>query len=114
VTINPPSRVGGAQNYGNAFLPAIYQGSRIGSIGQSLKDVKVGNLENKRLSEEQQRKQLDFIQSMNADFKNGKQNLHFVCNLPCPKLWDSRGKSRQPLILTVLEMVRRMDLVDSA
>jgi hypothetical protein len=73
VTINPPSRVGGAQNYGNAFLPAIYQGSRIGSIGQSLKDVKVGNLENKRLSEEQQRKQLDFIQSMNADFKNGKQ-----------------------------------------
>ena len=64
VTINPPSRVGGAQNYGNAFLPAIYQGSRIGSLGQSLKDAKVENLGNERLSEMEQRKQLDFIQSM--------------------------------------------------
>jgi hypothetical protein len=69
VTINPPSRVGGAQNYGNAFLPAIYQGSRIGSLGQSLKDAKVENLGNERLSEMEQRKQLDFIQSMNRDFK---------------------------------------------
>ena len=73
VTINPPSRVGGAQNYGNAFLPAIYQGSRIGSLGQSLKDAKVENLGNKRLSELEQRKQLDFIQSMNRDFKSGDQ-----------------------------------------
>jgi hypothetical protein len=69
VTINPPSRVGGAQNYGNAFLPAIYQGSPIGSLGQSLKDAKVENLGNERLSEMEQRKQLDFIQSMNRDFK---------------------------------------------
>ena len=73
VTINPPSRVGGAQNYGNAFLPAIYQGSRVGSLGQSLKDAKIENLGNKRLSEMEQRKQLDFIQSMNRDFKAREQ-----------------------------------------
>jgi hypothetical protein len=74
VTINPPSRVGGAQNYGNAFLPAIYQGSRIGSLGQSLNDALIPHLKNNRLNPYQQRKQLDFIQSMNRDFKEGKQD----------------------------------------
>ena len=74
VTINPPSRVGGAQNYGNAFLPAIYQGSRIGSLGQSLNDALIPHLKNNRLNPHQQRKQLDFIQSMNRDFKEGKQD----------------------------------------
>ena len=41
VTIKPPSRLGGAQNYGSAFLPAVYQGTRIGQTGQQLKDAKV-------------------------------------------------------------------------
>ncbi len=30
VTVNPPSDNGGARNYGSAFLPAIYQGTKIG------------------------------------------------------------------------------------
>ncbi len=30
VTIAPPTLFGGAQNYGSAFLPAIYQGTRVG------------------------------------------------------------------------------------
>ncbi len=33
VTINPPTNLGGAQNYGNAFLPAAYQATRIGEQG---------------------------------------------------------------------------------
>ena len=50
ITLNPPSRVGGAQNYGSAFLPAVYQGTRIGQLGRPLKQVTVGNLDNPRLS----------------------------------------------------------------
>jgi hypothetical protein len=74
VTLNPPSRVGGAQNYGSAFLPAIYQGTRIGDLGQSLKDVKLANLGNDRLSPEEQRRQLDYIQSLNQDLKNQNES----------------------------------------
>ena len=69
VTLNPPSRVGGAQNYGSAFLPAIYQGTRIGNLGQSLKNVQLPNLGNDRLNAEEQRRQLDYIQSLNRDLK---------------------------------------------
>ena len=36
ITINPPTRVGGAQNYGSAFLPAVYQGTAIGQLGADL------------------------------------------------------------------------------
>ena len=70
VTLNPPSRVGGAQNYGSAFLPAIYQGTRIGNLGQSLKNVQLPNLGNDRLNAEEQRRQLDYIQSLNRDLKS--------------------------------------------
>jgi hypothetical protein len=62
VTINPPSDLGGAQNYGSAFLPAIYQGTRTGIQGNP-----IGNLHNGHLSPDQQRRQLDLVQSMNRD-----------------------------------------------
>ena len=74
VTLNPPSRVGGAQNYGSAFLPAIYQGTRIGNLGQSLKDIRIANLGNDRLSAEDQRRQLDYIQSLNRDLKQRNES----------------------------------------
>jgi hypothetical protein len=74
VTLNPPARVGGAQNYGSAFLPAIYQGTRIGNLGQSLKDVKIANLGNDRLNTEEQRRQLDYIQSLNRDLKSRNES----------------------------------------
>ena len=33
VTINPPPNFGGAVNYGSAFLPAHFQGTRINDAG---------------------------------------------------------------------------------
>ena len=33
VTINPPPNFGGAVNYGSAFLPAHFQGTRINDTG---------------------------------------------------------------------------------
>ncbi len=60
VTINPPSSLGGAVNYGNAFLPAHYQGTRITDTGY-LPNLKP------ELAPALQRKQLDLIQAMNRD-----------------------------------------------
>lgn len=60
ITINPPPNFGGAVNYGSAFLPAHFQGTRIDDRG---------NFSNLKPSSDTllQRKQLDLIQSMNRD-----------------------------------------------
>ncbi|MBI1371533.1 MAG: DUF1501 domain-containing protein [Phycisphaera sp.] len=67
ITINPPSRVGGSQNYGSAFLPAAFQGTRIGSLGGDLKNAAIDNIRQSRLSESAQRRQIDLVQAMNRD-----------------------------------------------
>ncbi len=66
VTINPETRVGGAQNYGSAFLPPIYQGTPIGRVGEDVRRATIGNVQGDHLTEEGKRRQLDFVQQMNA------------------------------------------------
>ncbi len=60
VTINPPPNFGGAVNYGSAFLPPHYQGTRINDQGY-LPNLKA------QVVRAQQRRQVDLIQSMNRD-----------------------------------------------
>ncbi len=60
VTINPLNRLGGAQNYGSAFLPASYQATKI--VGN-----RISNLTNKNLTTAEQRKQLDLVRAMNEE-----------------------------------------------
>jgi hypothetical protein len=60
VTIDPIQDLGGAMNYGSAFLPASFQGTRMSSGAAG-----VPNLSNSRLSATQQRQQVDFIQRAN-------------------------------------------------
>jgi hypothetical protein len=60
VTINPPANFGGAVNYGSAFLPAHFQGTRISDNGV-LPNLRA------RTAPALQRRQLDLIQSMNRD-----------------------------------------------
>ncbi|MCS5702265.1 MAG: DUF1501 domain-containing protein, partial [Acidobacteria bacterium] len=60
VTINPVSDKGGAANYGSAFLPATFQGTRLSSSSGG-----VPNIRNRNLSVSDQRKQLDFVQQAN-------------------------------------------------
>jgi hypothetical protein len=67
ITIKPPARLGGAQNYGSSFLPAVYQGTRIGQPGQALKDARIGNIKNPGYSVDLQRKQVSLLQSMNRN-----------------------------------------------
>jgi hypothetical protein len=44
VTLSPSLYHGGAQNYGSAFLPASFQGTRIGDGGTPFQDAAVANL----------------------------------------------------------------------
>ena len=65
VTINPPKSLGGAQNYGTAFLPSCYEGTRIGYLGKSVRDITVADVECKHLPRDLQRRQIDLVQSLN-------------------------------------------------
>jgi hypothetical protein len=60
ITINPPPNFGGAVNFGSAFLPAHFQGTRIDDRG-NLPNLKAAS------GSSLQRKQLDLIQAMNRD-----------------------------------------------
>jgi hypothetical protein len=76
ITIDPPP-VGGALNYGSAFLPAIYQGTKIGGNGfpgggggprRGMGDAQqatISNIANPRYTTEAERTQLNFIQALN-------------------------------------------------
>jgi len=84
ITINPPA--GSAGEYGNSFLPAIYSGTPVqarnlagGGAGarqrrQGNSSQQVPDINNPRLSGEQQRRQLDFIQRLNAEAMQGEQS----------------------------------------
>jgi hypothetical protein len=60
ITINPPPNFGGVANYGSAFLPAHFQGTKINDSGYlpNLRPPVPARL---------QRKQLDFVQAMNRE-----------------------------------------------
>ena len=81
ITINPPMAQGGAQNFGSAFLPASFQGTRIGEgekkgAGRNplSSPPSIGNILNTRLTPKLQREQLDLIQAMNHDLLEQSSN----------------------------------------
>lgn len=59
ITIDPPHDQGGAMNYGSAFLPATFQGTRIRTGQQALPNL------DPHLSMSAQRRQVDFVQKLN-------------------------------------------------
>ena len=64
ITIRPPQNNGGPTNYGSSFLPAVYQGTRIGRDNSGTGD-QVSNLRNPRRTLNAQRVQLDYVQELN-------------------------------------------------
>ncbi len=62
ITINPAGQ-GGAQNFGSAFLPASYEGTPY-----LTRTGKLPNIANPEMKSDEQRKQLDLIQSLNKDY----------------------------------------------
>ena len=105
ITINPITRVGGAVNFGSAFLPAPYQGTPIGGEGQSLANATIPHIANRELSRTQQRKQLDLVQTLNRDRLAQDQvnselegviesyELAFRMQTAIPRLMDLRDES---------------------
>ena len=67
ITINPSASKGGPRNYSNAFLPTIYQGTAVGRAGQPVSQSKIRNITNTRTSASVQRRQFDFLQSLNRE-----------------------------------------------
>jgi hypothetical protein len=74
ITINPPGNA--TRTYGSAFLPAIYQGTKIGGNGLPgggggrrgggmEQQATVANIKNSRYTTEAQRTQLDLVQALN-------------------------------------------------
>lgn len=113
VSLSPPA--GSARNYGSSFLPAIYGGTKVGrggraarfarsSGGQSIPDIK-----NNRLSDRQQRSQLDLIQSLNREKLRREEvqpgvegviesyELAFRMQDAMPELMDTSAESQQTL-----------------
>ena len=113
VSLNPAS--GTAQHYGSSFLPAIYQGTKLGASSRGSRGrpsgggAAVADIENPRLSDRQQRMQLDFIQKLNLEkLKSEKQQpevegviesyeLAFRMQTAMPDLMDVSGESEETL-----------------
>jgi hypothetical protein len=70
ITISPPANNGGPVNYGSAFLPAVYQGTRIGFGGRAFGETGMANTSNPRRGKAGQRLQLDFLQQLNQSARD--------------------------------------------
>jgi len=102
VSVNPAA--GTAQTYGSSFLPAVYQGTKVGGGGGRGGGASrrrpgggsvVPDIKNPRYSAKQQRQQLDFIQRLNKEkLRREKEQpgvegviesyeLASVCSLSC-------------------------------
>jgi hypothetical protein len=67
VSLSPTLANGGPRNYGNAFMPAVYQGTAIGRAGIPAKESTIRYLLNGKRSAAEQRSQFDLVQSLNHE-----------------------------------------------
>jgi hypothetical protein len=73
IALNPQAAA--AQNYGSAFLPAVYQGTKVGRpqgprpgmARESARGPAMADLGNDRISKRSQRAQIDLIQELNRE-----------------------------------------------
>jgi hypothetical protein len=116
VSLSPPA--GSARNYGSSFLPAIYGGTKVGRGGRSVARFNPGgsgesvpDIKNPKLSDPQQRKQLDLIQALNREklrrdeYQPGVEGiiesyeLAFRMQDAMPELMDTSSESQQTLAM---------------
>ncbi len=83
VSISPSAGNGGPRNYGNAFLPAVFQGTALGSAGRPAKDAMIQDLVNASRTPDQQQQQFDLITALNKEqygARGGGSELDAVIN----------------------------------
>jgi hypothetical protein len=110
VTLSPSLGNGGPRNYGNAFLPAIYQGTAIGRAGLPATEATIRNLQPPRSAVEAAR-QFDLLRELNAEqlrAKPGESELEAVINSyelawrmqgAAPEVLELKGESPETLAL---------------
>jgi hypothetical protein len=109
VTIAPPIQFG-SQNYGSAFLPAVYQGTRIGAQKEEGSTAAITDIHNPELNAALQRKQLDLVQAMNHDMLTRGANaeiegviqsyeLAFKMQTELPRVLDTSKETKATLDL---------------
>ncbi|MEZ6142843.1 MAG: DUF1501 domain-containing protein [Zavarzinella sp.] len=119
ITIDPARNNGGPTNYASAFLPAYYQGTPITGLARFARpggggfgrpggsQASVSNIKNPQQTTDQQRAQLDFIQSLNKSQLRTEQpnpmiegaiesyELAFRMQADLPKLMDLSNETRE-------------------
>ena len=110
VSLSPALGNGGPRNYGNAFLPAIYQGTAMGRAGVPATEATIRNLKSPRSPGEAKR-QFDLLRELNAEqlrAKPGESELEAVVNSyelawrmqgAAPEVLDINGESPETLAL---------------
>lgn len=67
MALTPSMGNGGPRNYGNAFLPAVYQGTAVGRPGIPAKDAQIRFIKNEMRDLDAQRSQFDLVQAFNRE-----------------------------------------------
>ena len=110
VTLAPSNYHGGAQNYGSAFLPAAFQGTRIGDGSSRFKDARFSYLTSSS-PVELQRQQLDVLRRANERHQLGRESdsrleariqsfeLTFRMQMAAPGVTDLTRESKATLNL---------------
>lgn len=102
VTISPSAGNGGPRNYGNAFLPSVYQGTAIGQAGGSAKDATIRDLTHPRKARSQQQRQFELLQKLNAEQRQarpGEEELDAIIN-SYELAWRMQGVAPEVLDLS--------------
>jgi hypothetical protein len=111
VSLSPAMANGGPRNYGNAFLPAVYQGTAIGRAGMPATEAQIRNIRNPLTPAAEQRRQFELLQAMNAEQIRrapGNTELEAVINSyelawrmqgNAPEVMDISGESAATLSL---------------
>ena len=102
---------GSTLDYSNVFLPAVYQGTRIGDARTPVKESKIGYLGDSTIPSELQRQQLDLIQArnrMDQEISGEDRNIEglvqsyelaFRMQMEAPAVFDLTKESKQTLDL---------------
>jgi len=115
ITVCPNLSHGGVNNWSSAFLPAVYQGTPIGSTGIPSEQAKIPFITNPSKSRRLQRIGLDLVQEMNRDHltQSGADQalegriasfeLAFRMQATAPEVQDLSGESAATLRLYGLD-----------
>lgn len=107
VTICPTLAHGGVNNWGAAFLPSFCQGTPLGNASLPASKVAVKHITNPRISQADQRQQLDLLNQMNREFNatlpeetrlEGRLNsyeLAFRMQTSMPEIQDLSRESKE-------------------